>query len=90
MPHQLILCQDTTYCSHGNNFLIVSLYNIEEYMTNSQTLDLYDWGYDDTNMHSYSQGAYIQSMFSENKTGQTSGDTLWQKATHDIASYAVN
>ena len=89
MPHQIILCQDTTYCSPGSNFLVVSLYSVEQYMTNSQTLDLFDWGPDDTNIHSYYQGAYIQSMFSENKTGQTSGATLWQKATHDIASYAV-
>ena len=69
--------------------MLVSLYSYDEYMTNSQTLDLYDWGPDDTNMHSYSQGKYIQSMFSENKTGQTSGATKWQKATQDIASYAV-
>ena len=69
--------------------MVVSLYNYQEYLTNSQTLDLYDWGPKDTNMHSYSQGAYIQTMFSENKTGQTSGATTWQKATQNIASYAV-
>ena len=57
--------------------MVVSLYSYEEYMTNSQTLNLYDWGPDDTNMHSYSQGAYIQTMFSENNTGQTSGATKY-------------
>ena len=40
-------------------------------------------------MHTYSQGKYVQSMFSEKKTGQTSGATKYQKATQDIASYAV-
>ena len=54
MPHQVILCQSDGYCKSGSNFLLVSLYNYDEYMTNSQTLDLYDWGPDDTNMHSYS------------------------------------
>ena len=66
MPHQLILCQDQTYCS--GNYVVVSMYNYDAYISDAQTLLLYDWG-NDNNMHSYSQGKYIQSMFSENKTG---------------------
>ena len=75
MPHQLIMCQGLPYCPTGSNFLVISLYSYVEYIAASQTLNLYDWGADDTNMHSYSQGKYIQSMFTENKAGQTSGST---------------
>ena len=65
---------------------MISLYSYEEYLSASQTLNLYDWGSDDTNMHSYSQGKYIQSMFTENKTN---GDSIFEKATKSVASYAV-
>jgi hypothetical protein len=67
MPHQIVICEGTTYCSGG--YVLVSLYNYEAYISDAQTLLLYDWN--DNNMHSYSQGKYIQSMFSENKTEQT-------------------
>ena len=89
MPHQLVLCQGTTYCPSGNNYLLISLYSFDSYISAAQTLDLYDWGSEDTNMHSYSQGKYIESMFSENKTGQKSGDSKIQQATQAVASYAI-
>ena len=41
-------------------------------------------------MHSYNQGKYIQSMFSENKTNQTSGNTDEQKAVNAVASYSIS
>ena len=48
------MCQNTEYCPRGSNFLVISLYSYEEYIAAAQTLDLYDWGSDDTNIHSYS------------------------------------
>ena len=51
MPHQLVLCQDQTYCS--GDYVLVSLYDYDMYISDAQTLLLYDWG-NDNDMHSYS------------------------------------
>jgi hypothetical protein len=64
MPHQIILCQNNNYCN--GNYVIVSLYDYDQYISDAQTLLLYDWsssGFQDSNIHSYSQGKYIQSLF---------------------------
>jgi hypothetical protein len=59
MPHQLILCKDTTYCN-DNDFMLVSLYDYQQYMTNGLTLLTYENnGIDFSDIHSYSQGSYI-------------------------------
>ena len=41
MPHQIVICEGTTYCTGG--FVLVSLYNYDAYISDAQTLLLYDW-----------------------------------------------
>ena len=56
MPHQLVLCQDETFCN--GDYILVSLYNYTTYISAAQQLLLYDWG-NDNDIHSYYQGKYI-------------------------------
>jgi hypothetical protein len=66
MPHQLILCIDQNFCE--SEYMLISLYNYDEYMTNFETLLTYENdGINFSDTHSYSQGAYLSSMFSEKK-----------------------
>jgi len=41
MPHQIILCQNNNYCQ--GNYVVVSLYDYNAYISDAQTLLLYDW-----------------------------------------------
>jgi|DEB19_MinimDraft_2_1074335.scaffolds.fasta_scaffold500967_1 hypothetical protein len=51
--------------------MLISLYNYDYYMTNYETLLTYEnKGIDFSDIHSYSQGKYLSSMFSENKPDQ--------------------
>jgi hypothetical protein len=70
MPHQLILCIDGTYCK--SEYMIVSLYDYQEYLQNFETLLTYENnGIDFSDIHSLSQGKYITSGISESKPNQT-------------------
>jgi len=44
------------------------MYDYAAYISDAQTLLLYKYAQNDNDIHSYYQGKYIQSMFSENKT----------------------
>lgn len=41
MPHQIVLCQTQTYCD--GNYVLVSLYDYDAYISDAQSLLLYDW-----------------------------------------------
>ena len=83
MPHQVIFCQDQTFC--GSEYMIVSLYDYQQYMQNFQTLLTYENnGINFSNILSMSQGKYITSAISQSKPNQTEA----QEAGKDLASYA--
>ena len=51
MPHQAFFCVDENYCN--SEFMLVSLYDYQEYMQNFETLLTYENnGIDFSNIHS--------------------------------------
>ena len=67
----------------------MTLYDYDAYISDAEPLYLYDWsttsGFKDSNIHSYSQGKYIQSVFNETKVGET----WFQHYESAVASYAI-
>ena len=70
MPHQVILCIGNTYCE--GSYMIVSLYDYQQYMQNFETLLTYEKnGIDFWDIHSLSQGKYMTVGISETRPDQS-------------------
>jgi hypothetical protein len=61
------------------------MYDYAAYISDAQTMLLYEYAQNDNDIHSYYQGKYIQSMFSENKTAKSEV----AKFEDAVASYAI-